>query len=209
METIRIRREGYSLREEHESFHRRFHLLLSTEEANKGEGIRHLVKILSKRLNLTDAEWQIGHTKIFVKRDLASKLEVLAHLRVRAASRVVGKFGRKIAHESAGRLLTAWGSFRMFMIHQHRKNAASIKISSAFRMLKFRSVYKSTLKAIIQLQCLYRRVAACDRVRALRDPYLDMSFKDLEELHQEELSRLEKAVSAKDFKVAAEIESQL
>ncbi|EED91560.1 predicted protein, partial [Thalassiosira pseudonana CCMP1335] len=75
METIRIRREGYALREEHESFYRRFHLLLSTSEAKKGDGISHLVKVLSKRLNLTDAEWQIGHSKIFLKRDLASKLE--------------------------------------------------------------------------------------------------------------------------------------
>ncbi len=209
METIRIRREGYSLREEHESFHRRFHLLLSIEEANKGEGIRHLVNILSKRLKLTDAEWQIGHTKIFVKRDLASKLEVLAHLRVRAASRAIGKFGRKIAHERAGRLLTSWGRFRMFLIHQHRKNAASMKISSAFRMHKSRAVYQNTLESVIRLQCLSRRVAACERVRVLRDPYLDMSFKELEELHKDELLRLEKAVSAKCFQAAAEIESQL
>lgn len=209
METIRIRREGYSLREEHESFHKRFHLLLSTEEAKKGEGIRHLVKILSKRLNLTDAEWQIGHTKIFVKRDLASKLEVLAHLRVRAASRVLGKFGRKVAHKRAGRLLTAWGRFRMLMICQRRKNAASMKISSAFRMYQCRTEYKSAQQSVIRLQCLSRRVAARERVRVLRDPYLDMSFKELEILHKDELIRLEQAVSAKDFKAAAEIESQL
>lgn len=209
METIRIRREGYSLREEHESFHRRFHLLLSTEEANKGEGIRHLVKILSKRLSLTDAEWQIGHTKIFVKRDLASKLEVLAHLRVRAASRVVGKFGRKVAHERSGRLLTAWGRFRMFLIHQHRKNAASIKISSTYRMHKTKTIYQNTLQHVVRLQCLSRRVAACERVRMLRDPYLDLSFKELDDLHKAELIRLEKAVSAKDFKAAADIEKQL
>ena len=209
METIRIRREGYSLREEHESFHRRFHLLLSTEEANKGEGIRHLVNILSRRLKLTDAEWQIGHTKIFVKRDLASKLEVLAHLRVRAASRVIGKFSRKIAHERAGRLLTSWGRFRMFLIHQHRKNAASLKISSTFRMHKSRAAYQNTLDSVIRLQSLSRRLAACERVRVLRDPYLDMSFKELEELHKDESLRLEKAVRAKNFKAAAEIESRL
>lgn len=209
METIRIRREGYSLREEHESFYRRFHLLLSTEEANKGEGIRHLVKILSKRLSLTDAEWQIGHTKIFVKRDLASKLEVLAHLRVRAASRVVRMFGRKVAHERAGRLLTAWGRFRMFLIRQHRKNAASMKISSTFRMHKTKTIYQNTLQHVVRLQCFSRRVAACERVRLLRDPYLDMSFKDLDDLLKAELIRLEKAVSAKDFKAAADIEKQL
>jgi myosin heavy subunit len=209
METIRIRREGYSLREEHESFYRRFHLLLSTEEANKGEGIRHLVKILSKRLSLTDAEWQIGHTKIFVKMDLASKLEILAHLRVRAASRVVGNFGRRIAHERAGGLLSAWGRFRMRMIRKHRRMAAAIKISSTFRMHKERESYKNTFKSLVRLQSFCRRLAACERVRSMQDPFRDMSFKDLESLHKNEIVRLEAAVNAKNFKAAAEIENQL
>jgi hypothetical protein len=36
-----------------------------------------------------------------------------------------------------------------------------------------------------------------------------MSFKDLDDLLKAELIRLEKAVSAKDFKAAADIEKQL
>jgi hypothetical protein len=84
-----------------------------------------------------------------------------------------------------------------------------MKISSAFRMYQCRTEYKSAQQSVIRLQCLSRRVAARERVRVLRDPYLDMSFKELEILHKDELIRLEQAVSAKDFKAAAEIESQL
>ena len=209
METIRIRREGYALREEHESFYRRFHLLLSTEEARKGDGISHLVKVLSKRLRLTDAEWQIGHSKIFLKRDLACKLELLAHLRVRTAARVVGRFGRKIARERASRLLTAWAKLRLVLIRQRRELAATNKISSTYRMHKAQKSYKTTLQSALRLQCFSRRVAACELVQSLRDPYLDMTFKELDILYKDEVARMESAVSAKDFQTAAEIEKEL
>ena len=209
METIRIRREGYALREEHESFHKRFSVLLSIEESKKGDGISHLVKVLSKRLNLTDAEWQIGHTKIFLKRDLAGKLELLAHLRYRAAGRVIARFVRKVARERAGRLLTAWGRVRLILLRKHREIKATNKISSTYRMHKSRKVYTAMLKSTVRLQCLCRRLIARECVRALRDPYFDMSFKELDALHKEEVTRMENAVNAKDFKTAAEVEQKL
>ncbi len=48
------------------------------EDAKNGKGIEHLVQVLSKRLSLSEAEWQIGLFKIFLILELASKLEVLA-----------------------------------------------------------------------------------------------------------------------------------
>jgi len=209
METIRIRREGYALREEHESFYKRFHLLLSSAEAKKGDGISHLVKVLSKRLNLTDAEWQIGHTKIFLKRELASKLEFLAHLRVHIAARIVGKFGRRVAQKRASKLLSSWGRFRVFVLRKNRKISAVNKISSAFRMHKERKAYRSVLACTVRLQCLGRRVVARERVRKLRDPYWDKTFKELNVLHSEMLSQLDKAAGAKDFKAAANLEKKI
>jgi hypothetical protein len=63
---------------------------------------------------LSEAEWQIGHSKIFLRSELASKLEVLAKLQRLASPHVMGKFGRKIACLQTGRLLAAW--IRMAMI---------------------------------------------------------------------------------------------
>lgn len=209
METIRIRREGYALREEHEEFYRRFHLLLSSSEAAQGDGIGHLVKVLSKRWNLTDEEWQIGHSKIFLKRELASKLESLASLRVRAAARVVGRFGQKIAQTRASNLLTCWVRLRLHLIRLHRRTAASKKIASTYRMSKDRRRYKSTLVSIVKLQCIGRRAVACEMVRRMRDPFADMSFKELDALHKEEIARMDAAVDSKDFALAADIEKKL
>lgn len=101
MEAIRIRREGYALREDHESFYGRFSVLLSQEDLEAGSGIEHLVKVLSKRLAVTDADWQIGHSKIFLRRELSDKLERLATLRVHMAVRTLGRFGRSVAQVSA------------------------------------------------------------------------------------------------------------
>ena len=209
METIRIRREGYALREEHEEFYRRFHLLLSSTEAGEGEGIGHLVKVLSKRWKLTDEEWQIGHSKIFLKHELAAKLEALASLRVRAAARVVGRFGRKVAWGRASNLLTSWAKLRMHMIKLHRRSAASTKITSSYRMFQERRQYISTLISVVKLQCLGRRAVACEHVRRMRDPYADLTFKELDALHKVEIAAMEAAVNSKDFALAAELEKKL
>jgi myosin heavy subunit len=77
---IRIRREGYSNQEDHRSFYQQFHILLSMEDTKNGKCIDHLAQVLSKRLSLSEAEWQIGHSKISLRSELASKLEVLAKL---------------------------------------------------------------------------------------------------------------------------------
>ena len=67
MEAIRIRREGYALREDHLSFFNRFSVLLSTEELGGDGGIGQLVQVISKRLKVTDVDWLIGHSKIFIR----------------------------------------------------------------------------------------------------------------------------------------------
>jgi len=68
MEAIRIRREGYAVREDHANFYNRFSVLLQPKDLEKGgSGIEHLVRILSQRLNVGEADWQIGHSKIFLR----------------------------------------------------------------------------------------------------------------------------------------------
>ena len=209
METIRIRREGYALREEHEEFYRRFHLLLSSTEAAEGEGIGHLVKVLSKRWNLTDEEWQIGHSKIFLKRDLASKLETLVSLRVRSAAQVVSRFGRKVAQTRANKLLVSWARLRIHRTRLQRQLAAANKIKSMYRMSRGRHKYKSILFCIVKLQCFGRRAAAREILRSMRDPYAGMTFVELDALYKEKVVQMEAAVESKDFALAAKIEKIL
>jgi myosin heavy subunit len=182
MEAIRIRREGYALREPHESFYNKFHILLDNKDLKAGEGIEHLVQVLSKRLSIGDVDWQIGHSKIFLRRELASKLDALTSLRVRCAARIVGRFGRLIARKRAGKLLTTWARFRLLVIHKHREYGAAAKIQSVHRMMKeFRS-FETQKRAAVKIQAVARMLSTKEYARKLRDPYQDMTFNELEEL---------------------------
>lgn len=212
MEAIRIRREGYALREEHESFYHRFSVLLSTadlEEESEDTGIANLVKVLSKRLGVNDADWQIGHSKIFLRRELADKLERLAKLRVHVAARTLGRFGRYIVTRRLSALLVAWVRFRLVILKKYREQRAATKLTSAVRRFKQQQVYHGMRRGVIQLQSQQRRKLAVRYVRKIRDPFVDLSFRDCQALLQTETSRLEKAVIKKNFRLAAELETKM
>ena len=212
MEAIRIRREGYALREDHQSFYNRFSILLTPGDISEdgGEmGIEQLVKVLSARLGASDADWQIGHSKIFLRMEISDKLEKLAKLRVHAAARTLGRFGRMVAEYRSSTLLTSWARFRLVMIKRHRANQSSARIIAAYRRHRQVKLYRSMRTAIIKVQTLQRGRAATQRVKKMRDPYCDLTFKDLKRLLTEETRRMDLAVNSKDFRAAAEIEASL
>ncbi len=209
MEAIRIRREGYAHREAHESFYNRFNVLLDSKDLKEGEGIAHLVTVLSKRLKVTDADWQIGHSKIFLRQELASKLDKLVSLRVHCAARIVGRFGRRVAQRRASNLLTAWCRLRIQIMRKKRIMLAASKIQACARMKIQRNTFKAVISAVIKMQSHTRRQRALRRVKKIRDPFGDMTFKELENLHVEECKKLEAAVSSKQYDLAADIEKSL
>lgn len=209
METIRIRREGYALREEHKSFYSRFCMLLNPEDFGEGAGISQLVNVLSKRLTVTEHDWQIGHSKIFLRRELADKLERLAKLKVHAAARRLGRFGRLVAQRRAAALLSVWASFRLHMLKKNREDRAATVIIALYRMYRQLKLFAVMHWLVIKLQSFQRRKLAVGFIQKLRDPYGDMSFKELEQLLLDEQSRLEEAVTGKDFVIAAQIEASL
>jgi myosin heavy subunit len=206
MEAIRIRREGYALREDHTSFYNRFCVLLGSEYMEHDVGIEELVRVLSKRLSVTDADWQIGHSKIFMRRELSEKLERLAKLRVHAAARAVGRFGKSVIYRRLSALLVAWMRFRLRMIKIHRRNRAATNIACLYRMSKAVRLLNTARSAAIKIQSLLRRQIAWKIVRKKRDPFGDMTYKDLKALLKPETARMNDAVKAQDFKLAAEIE---
>jgi myosin heavy subunit len=209
MEAIRIRREGYALREDHQSFYNRFFVLLGPSDMDGEAGIEQLVRVLSQRLSVTDADWQIGHSKIFLRRQLSDKLERLAKLRVHMAARTVGRFGKFIMHRRLSGLLVAWTRFRLVMLKKYQRERASTKIASWHRATKEAKAYKSTRAAIITVQSLQRKRVAVGVVRKMRDPFCDMTYRDLKELLKAEKERMKEAVNSKDFRAAAAIEAKM
>lgn len=215
MEAIRIRREGYALREPHQLFYNRFSVLLGPEDmededgddGDDDSGIGRLVRALSKRLNVTDADWQIGHSKIFLRRELSEKLERLAKLRVFAAARTLGKFGIKIVNKRLSSLLVHWVRFRLIMVKKYRKHRAASKIQSITRMRAQVKAFKYATNSIIMVQSLQRRRSTINRVRKIRDPYCDMTYRDMKNLLKSEKRKMDDAVRVQDFKAAADLEA--
>jgi myosin heavy subunit len=210
MEAIRIRQEGYAFREEHEKFYNRFSVLLSTEDMDEEEtGIVQLVQALSKRLNVTDADWQIGHSKIFLRRELAEKLERLSKLRVNVAARTLCRFGRRVALARLSSLLVHWMRFRLHMLRIYRKAKASSTLAASYRSFKQQKVYSAFRRAVVLLQAEQRRKQAIEQARKLRDPFCDMTFRDCRAFLGTEQMKLDEAVAKQNFRVAADLEVKM
>ena len=91
---------------------------------------------------------------------------------------------------------------------QRRKRAAS-KIAATYRMSKAARSLVTARSAAVKMQSLARRRIAVEVARKKRDPYCDMTLKDLKELLKSETERMNEAVAAQDFKLAADIEGAM
>ena len=88
MEAIRIRQEGYAMREDHEDFMRRFKIL-----SPNSKNLRELVLYISNLFGTNEKQeknlWQIGTTKVFLKRAFSDKLEKLSRVRIKLSARKI------------------------------------------------------------------------------------------------------------------------
>jgi myosin heavy subunit len=211
MEAIRIRQEGYALREEHNSFFEQYSVLLTNDYIPNGteDRIVHLVRILSERLGVSDVDWQVGHSKIFLRRELSEKLERLARLRVQSAARTLTRFGSRVVSERMAVFLVIWVKFRLTMIGKRKLRRASAKINALYRGSRQRRKYRNCLRAVVRLQAQQRRVAAVHRCKKLVDPFYDMNYAECKKLLASEQNRLDKAVVNQNFKVATELSASM
>ena len=106
-------------------------------------------------------------------------------------------------------MITCWARFRIHLLRKYHEQAAVTKIASIWKMRKAVLEYKTSQQAVLKLQTLCRKRLAIKFVRKLRDPYEEMSFKDLELLYQEKNECLEVAVQSKNFQIAAAMEKLL
>ena len=121
------------MREEHGSFYEKFKLLLP-EESQHDSNIETLVKSLSLTLSVTESDWQIGHSKVFLRRNLALKLERLAHLKVSSSARIIQHQFIRMRIRAAGSRITNWASGRLHANRRFKMRAASNLIASRWRM---------------------------------------------------------------------------
>ncbi|CEG45326.1 myosin 29 [Plasmopara halstedii] len=96
MEAIQIRQRGFAMREDHDVFFYDYQSL-----APDAENIKELVLEISSILGAGKEEWQLGKTKVFLKRDMAFKLRRLEMLRGKSAARTIQKWVRNMARIEA------------------------------------------------------------------------------------------------------------
>jgi len=107
MEAIRIRKQGYGHREDHATFYHRFSIF----KENPNTSIEKLVILLCKLVGASKNDVQIGHSKVFMKEDLATILDFIVLYRVKATARYLKRFGQRVTRRYATRVLTTWVTF--------------------------------------------------------------------------------------------------
>jgi len=132
LETIRIRDQGYALREPHDEFFRRFRVL-----APNAKSCKDLVRQICVLFGLADAsQWQIGNTKVFLRRELAEILDRTVASRITAAARSIA------------------GAFRQSLLN--RKVRAVKRIEAFFARVHF----KVLVRKIVKVQAFIRGIKA-------------------------------------------------
>lgn len=181
MESIRIRKQGFSLRENHESFFQHYRCL-----HKQATDCRSLVSSLALELGVDSSQWQMGNTKVFLREDLSSLLNArLKEIWTQAStniSRVWRSYSARQAFKKAKKMAllvqTIWRAHRVLRQFRRKKMAAlvlqskwrqiramkylllhrhaTILIQKIFRGHAWYLRYQTIHKGLIRLQAVYR-----------------------------------------------------
>ena len=202
-EAVRIRQQGYALRMEHESFLKTYGIL------SMKDSLAGLITALTSELKLTSEEWQIGHTKIFLKTQLMEQLNMMVNLKIRYSVRRLQRFGRKVAEERCGRLITAWAKLRLVLRRKRKRRLACVTIQKVWRGYLEWKQFQIYVTSVICVQSLWRKYRAVQIADKLRHPYRDLTYEELLELESKWQSDLDACVKKAQFDAAGKLEQKL
>lgn len=235
METIRIRRAGYPIRHTFAAFVDRYHMLVRGLPA----ATRHKVKEASHIIagnSISDKDWQLGHTKVFLKDAQDQELEMKRDHVVTAGVVLIQKVYRghvQRAHfvKLRTNTITLQKHWRAFAAKRRYKRmqrgferlqamVRSRQLHSSYeemrtRVMQFqtrcrgylaRREYKIKLGAIITIQAGFRMVLAKKELIKLRNQHIIKM--EAERVRREEEARLKKKLGAKEAAKRAEKAAQ-
>ncbi|KAK1940599.1 Myosin-6 [Phytophthora citrophthora] len=209
MEAIQIRQRGFALREDHDVFFYDYQSL-----APDAENIKELVEEISSILGAGKEEWQLGKTKVFLKRAMAFKLRKLEVLRCKSAARAIQKWVRNMARaEAAVKIQT---KARQFVAKRHlqRLRRSAYRVMYILRMRVAMSKYQ-VMRAEYRLQnekaVVVQKIARgyLVRRRDLLHPFGDMGPKELDAKIAEMEKAIEDAAVSKQFELCANLQLEL
>jgi len=170
METIRIRQQGYALRLQHDEFFKRYSLLFPSCKT-----LRELVSELSRFLSVGADSWQVGTTKLFLRRDMSEKLERLLWLRYNSAGRKLQRAWRFKRVTRAATVIQKIARGHAAKFYFVRVLRAVVLIQAVMRCAIASRKFSIVCKAVVEIQRLARGKIAKRRAIKLRNPYNRMS----------------------------------
>lgn len=141
LETIRIRQQGYAFRQPHKEFFKRY---LPLEPSCTT--LQQLVDFLSNTLNVHEESWQVGTTKLFIKKVMSEKLDRLLWVRKTFSIRCIQRMFRRVQAKLASILIQKYTRRFMAMINLKRSIKKIVLVQSLARRRKPVLSFKLTLK---------------------------------------------------------------
>ncbi|KAG6596139.1 myosin-like protein [Phytophthora cinnamomi] len=209
MEAIQIRQRGFALREDHDVFFYDYQSL-----APDAENVKELVEEISSMLGAGKEEWQLGKTKVFLKRAMAFKLRKLEVLRCKSAARAIQKWVRNMARAEAAIVIQT--KARQFVAKRQlqRLRRSAYRLMYILRMRvamtkyqRLRGEYRLQNEKAVVVQKIARGYLV--RKRDLLHPFGGMGPKELDAKIVEMERAIEDAASSKQFELCANLQLEL
>uniref|UniRef100_I3MKK2 Myosin IXB n=1 Tax=Ictidomys tridecemlineatus TaxID=43179 RepID=I3MKK2_ICTTR len=158
LETVRIRRSGYSAKYTFQDFTEQFQVLLP----KNAQPCREVIAALLEKMNVDKRSYQIGKTKVFLKETERQALQETLHqevvrkiLLLQSWFRMVLERRRFLQMKRAAITIQAcWRSYRVWRAVE--RTQAAVYLQAVWRGYRQRKAYRRRRQSIIRLQSLCR-----------------------------------------------------
>ncbi|XP_023619094.1 unconventional myosin-IXb isoform X3 [Myotis lucifugus] len=158
LETVRIRRSGYSAKYTFQDFIEQFQVLLP----KNAQPCREVISALLEKMNVDKRSYQIGKTKVFLKETERQALQETLHREVVRKILLLQSWFRMVLERrhflqmrrAAITIQACWRSYRVRRALE--RTQAAIYLQATWRGYRHRAAYRRQRQSIIRLQSLCR-----------------------------------------------------
>ncbi|XP_006904326.1 unconventional myosin-IXb isoform X3 [Pteropus alecto] len=158
LETVRIRRSGYSAKYTFQDFTEQFQVLLP----KNAQPCREVISALLEKMNVDKRSYQIGKTKVFLKETERQALQETLHREVVRKILLLQSWFRMVLERrhflqmrrAAATIQACWRSYRVRRALE--RTQAAVYLQATWRGYRQRAAYQRQRQIIIHLQSLCR-----------------------------------------------------
>ncbi|XP_046953266.1 unconventional myosin-IXb isoform X3 [Lynx rufus] len=158
LETVRIRRSGYSAKYTFQDFTEQFQVLLP----KNAQPCREVISALLEKMDIDKRSYQIGKTKVFLKETERQALQETLHREVVRKILLLQSWFRMVLErrhflqmrQAAVAIQACWRSYRVRRTLE--RTQAAVYLQAAWRGYRQRVAYRHQRQSIVRLQSLCR-----------------------------------------------------